>query len=479
VDTPTLDGLARQVLETRTAITTAWMLAAGLMVALTQAGFALIDSGLVRSKNAAHTVTLALLAYSVSMLGFWAIGFGLQMGGSGGGGVLPHEWTLTLAGRSFGLMGLSGFFVSPGLLAGAVASVFVLRVAFMSISTTIPAGATAERWRLSAFVLFSLGMATVIYPIYANWVWGDGWLSALGRNLGLGHGQVDFAGSSVVHMTGGVVALVAAKTLGPRLGKYTLRGEVRPIPAHNMPMVVLGTFVLAFGWLGLAAGSAPAGSDIRMALVAMNTLLASAAGAFSAYVHTRIRFGKPDVSMMCNGLLAGIVGISAACAFVSPGAAVLIGAIASLIAIEGALFIERRLHIDDPVGAGSVHGLTGAWGLLAVGIFANGRAGEGVNGVAGPVRGLLAGSGGQLVASLIGIAANILWVVPSSALALWLIGRIVGNRVTADDEIAGLDVPELGMNGYVSEAIYASPPRSGDLGRAWKSGGQGAGAKTS
>jgi len=469
MDSPTLDGLARQTLDAHTAITMAWTISAGFLVVLIQAGFALVDTGLVRAKNAAHTATMGFLAYVVSILGFWAFGFGLQMGGSGG--LLSHEWTITLGGHSFGLMGLGGFFVSPGLLTSAVASVFVLRAVFMSIATTIPAGATAERWRLSAFVLFSLAIAAIIYPIYANWVWGGGWLSSLGRNLGLGHGQVDFAGSSVVHMTGGVIALVAAKALGPRLGKYTLRGEVRPIPAHNMPMVVLGTFILSFGWLGVTAGSSLVGADVRVALVAMNTLLASAAGGFAAYVHTRVRFGKPDLSMMCNGLLAGIVGISAACAFVSPGAAVLIGAIASVIAIEGALLIERKLRIDDPVGAGAVHGLGGAWGLLAVGVFANGRSGDGWNGVAGPVRGLLAGSGGQLAASLIGIVANLLWVIPASAFALWCIGRIVGNRASADDEIAGLDVPELGMTGYVNEAIYASAARSGESGRGWKSGG--------
>jgi Amt family ammonium transporter len=476
MDSPTLDGLVRQTLDARTALTLAWTLAAGFLVVLIQAGFALVDTGLVRAKNAAHTVTMGFLAYAVSILGFWAIGFGLQMGGSTGG-LSSHEWTITLGGHAYGLMGLSGFFVSPGLLSSAVASIFVLRAVSMSIATTIPAGATAERWKLSAFVLFSMAIATVIYPIYANWVWGGGWLSALGRNLGLGHGQVDFAGSSVVHMTGGVIALVAAKMLGPRLGKYTLRGEVRPIPAHNMPMVVLGTFILAFGWFGLSAGSAPAGADVRIALVAMNTMLSSAAGGFSAYVHTRLRFGKPDVSMMCNGLLAGIVGVGAGCAFVSPGASVLIGAIASVIAIEGALFIERKLRIDDPVGAGAVHGLGGAWGLLAVGIFANGRSGDGWNGVDGPVRGLLAGSGGQLAASLVGIVANLLWVIPASAFALWCVGRIVGNRVGSDDEIAGLDVPELGMTGYVNEAIYASPPRSGEAGRAWKSSGQAAATK--
>jgi len=471
MESPTLDGLARQALEARAAIAMVWTLSAGFLIVLIQAGFALVDTGLVRAKNAAHTVATSLLAYAASILGFWAIGFGLQMGGSGGE-TLSLQLSITLGGHAYGLMGISGFFISPATLTSAVAGIFVLRAVFMSIATTIPAGATAERWKLAGFVLFSLAISSVIYPIYAHWVWGGGWLAAMGENWGLGHGLVDFAGSSVVHMTGGVIALVAAKTLGPRLGKYNLRGEVRPIPAHNIPMVVLGTFILAFGWFGLAVGATPAGTDIQVALVAMNTLLASAAGGLSAFVHTRIRFGKPDVSMMCNGLLAGIVGISAGCAFVSPGSAVAIGVIGSVIAIEGALFIERKLRIDDPVGACAVHGLGGAWGLLAVGIFANGRVGNGVNGVAGPVRGLIAESGGQLVASLIGIAFNLLWVAPTAFVALGLIGKIVGNRASTDDEIAGLDVPELGMTGYVTEAVYGSPSRSGESKRAWTSAGQ-------
>jgi Amt family ammonium transporter len=463
MDSPTLDGLARHIVDERTALALVWMLTAGFLAVLIQAGFAMIDTGLVRAKNAAHTAATVFLAYVASVLGFWAVGFGLQMGGSLGS-LLPHELTITLAGRSFGLMGLSGFFASPALLTSTVAGMFVLRAVFASMATTIPAGATGERWKLAAFVMFSLSIAAFIYPIYAHWVWGGGWLSALGKNLGLGHGQVDVAGSSVVHMTGGVIALVAAKSLGPRLGKYTPRGDVRPIPAHNMPMVVFGTLILAFGWFGLTAGSAAA-ADQLVAVVAMNTILASAAGGLSAYLHTRLRFGKPDVSMMCNGLLAGIVGIGAACAFVGPGSSVLIGALASVLAIEGALFIERKLRIDDPVGAGAVHGVGGAWGVLAVGLFADGRGGDGLNGVAGPVRGLVVGSGGQLLASLIGIVANLLWVIPMSVLALGCIGRLVGKRVGTDDEIAGLDVPELGMTGYVNEAIYASAARGSDAGR--------------
>jgi Amt family ammonium transporter len=263
-------------------------------------------------------------------------------------------------------------------------------------------------------------------------------------------------------MTGGVIALVAAKTLGPRLGKYTLRGDVRPIPAHNMAMVVLGTLLFAAGWFGLACGSALMGVDRRVALMGMNVMLASSAGGLAAFVHTRMRFGKPDLSMTCNGLLAALVAISAPGALVGSVSAVVIGAVASFLAIEGALFIERKLRIDDPVGAAAVHGLGGAWGLLAVGLFANGRAGDGLNGVAGPVRGLLAGGGGQLAASIIGIVANILWVVPATVVTLWIAGRVTGNRATADDEIAGLDVPELGMTGYVSEAVHAGATRGGD-----------------
>jgi Amt family ammonium transporter len=362
-------------------------------------------------------------------------------------------------------------------MASAVAALFVLRAVSASIVATIPSGAVAERWRLSSLVLTSLAVTAVIYPVYGNWLWGGGWLSSLGASFGLGHGVVDCAGSSVVHMTGGIIALVAAKMLGPRLGKYTLRGDVRPIPAHNMPMVVLGTLLLAAGWFGLVTGSALAGTEKRIALVVVNTLLASAAGGLSAFLHTRQRFGKPDLSMMCNGLLAGMVAISAPGAFVGSVSSVVIGAVASFLSIEGALFIERKLKVDDPVGAAAVHGLGGAWGLLAVGIFANGRAGNGLNGVAGPVKGLIVGSGGQLAASMIGIVANILWVFPATAFTLWLVGRVVGNRATADDEITGLDVPELGMTGYVNEAVHATATRSSDLGQAWSSKGQTTAAK--
>jgi len=334
-----------------------------------------------------------------------------------------------------------------------VAALFLFQMVFMDTAATIPTAAMAERWRFSSFVVFSLVISTITYPIFANWVWGGGWLSQLGRNFGLGHGHVDFAGSSVVHMVGGVAALVGARMLGPRLGKYSPSGKVRPIPAHNIPMVVLGTFVLAFGWFGFNPGSTLSGNDGRIAIIAVNTMLASASGAFGAYLWLKFRFGTPDVSLMCNGMLAGMVAITAPCAFVTAPASILIGMVAGVLVIVSAMFIDNRLKIDDPVGASSVHGVCGAWGVLSVGLFADGRYGDGWNGVPGPVRGLLYGDGSQLVASAIGVLTCALWVGAISFVALRVLDLLIGNRVPADQEMGGLDVPEMGIEGYAVEGV--------------------------
>jgi Amt family ammonium transporter len=321
----------------------------------------------------------------------------------------------------------------------------------MDTTCTIPTGAAAERWKFTSFVIFSFVISTVIYPIYANWVWGGGWLSTLGTNFGLGHGHVDFAGSSVVHMTGGVMALVLAKMIGPRTGKYGADGRINPIAPQSIPQVMLGTFILAFGWFGFNAGSTLSGMDTRLAVVATNTMLAGATGAFAAYLYVKARFGKPDPSWLANGMLAGLVAITAPCAFVSSWAAMLIGAIAGVLVVVAAVFIDSKLKIDDPVGAIAVHGVNGAFGILATGIFANGVYGQGLNGVAYGVTGLLYGDKGQFVAELIGIAANIVWVVPVAAASFWIIGKLVGNRVSVEDEVAGLDIPEMGVHGYSAD----------------------------
>ena len=236
---------------------------------------------------------------------------------------------------------------------------------FMDTTATIPTGAMAERWKFSAFMVYGFFLSMLIYPVYGGWVWGGGWLADLGVNFGLGNGHCDFAGSSVVHMTGGVTALVGAWILGPRIGKFNKDGSPNAIPGHNIPMVVLGTLILAFGWFGFNPGSTLAATDLRIGSIAVCTMLATAAGCLSSILYMWAVFGKPDPTMGCNGLLAGAVAITAPCAFVNPVGAVIIGAIAGVLVIWSVLFVERVLKIDDPVGAVSVHGVNGAWGCLS------------------------------------------------------------------------------------------------------------------
>jgi ammonium transporter, Amt family len=466
--TPELQALTQKVAETQTALNITWTLVAAFLVMFMQAGFALVETGMCRAKSAAHTMAMNFLVYSIGIIGYWAIGFGLQMGGVGAiaslgaDATLSHEVSVTIAGREFGLFGAEGFFLSGEYFTPALATLFLFQMVFMDTTATIPTGALAERWKFISFVLFSVAVSTVIYPVYANWVWGGGWLSALGKNFGLGHGHVDFAGSSVVHLTGGVAALVGAKMLGPRLGKYTQGGMPTAIPGHNVPMVVLGTFILAFGWFGFNAGSTLAAMDTRTAVVAVNTLLASAAGAAATTAFVWRKFGKPDVTMMCNGMLAGLVAITAPCAFVGAPLAVLIGAMAGILVVASTLFVESRLGIDDPVGAISVHGVNGAWGIVALGLFANGSYGDGLNGVSGGVRGLFYGDASQLAAALIGILANLAYVAPLTALALFVIGRLVGNRVDPEDEVMGLDVPETGIEAYPADGSARLSPQAAE-----------------
>jgi len=300
-----------------------------------------------------------------------------------------------------------------------------------------------------------------MYPIFGNWVWGGGWLAQLGVNFGLGHGHLDFAGSSVVHLQGGVISLVFAYLIGPRYGKYNKDGSINPIPAHNIPFVMVGTFILAFGWFGFNAGSTLAGGDFRLAIVAVNTMLAGSAGAMAAALWVWfVRMKKPDPTMMANGLLAGLVAITAPCAFVSAGAAVVIGLIAGLLVVEAVFFFDR-IRIDDPVGAISVHGVNGAWGCLALGLFADGTYGDGFNGVGGAVTGLFYGGGtSQLLAQTIGVVTCIITLSIMSFIVFKIIDAIVGNRSSEAHEIEGLDIPEMGMHGYSGIALdkYSETP---------------------
>jgi Amt family ammonium transporter len=449
-----LQELSTRLADTQTALNIVWTMVAGFLVMFMQAGFALVETGLTRAKNIAHTMGMNFFVYAIGIIGFYFVGFGLQMGGIGsafGTDLLKEAFTVTIAGKPFSLFGTSGFMLPPSMYTPALASVFLFQMVFMDTTCTIPTGAAAERWRITSFILFSFVISTLIYPVYAHWVWGNGWLANLGANFGLGHGHVDFAGSSVVHMTGGVMAIVLARMIGPRIGKYSADGRVNPIPAHDISQVMVGTFILAFGWFGFNAGSTLSGMDTQLAIVATNTMLASATGAFGAFLYVKVRFGKPDPTWLANGMLAGLVAITAPCAFVDAWAAMLIGLVAGVLVVAAAVFIDTRLRIDDPVGATAVHGVNGAWGILALGLFANGTYGEGLNGVAGKVTGLLYGDPGQFLAEVIGLVANLLWVAPVAALAFLVIGKLVGNRPPAEDEVAGLDLPEMGVLGYYAE----------------------------
>jgi len=464
---PTLTEVAKQANDLTVSANIVWTLVTGFLVMFMQAGFALVETGLTRSKNVAHTMAMNFLVYSIGILGFWALGFAFQMGGVGamstfgGDPTLSSELTVTVAGHELGVLGAKGFFLTFANYTPAVGAMFLFQMVFMDTTATIPTGAMAERWKFISFVLFSFVISTFIYPVFANWVWGGGWLSQLGKVFGLGHGHCDFAGSSVVHMTGGVAALVGAKILGPRIGKYNADGSPNPIPGHNIPMALLGTFILAFGWFGFNPGSTLSGTDTRISIIAVNTMLASASGAFGACVYVWSRYGKPDPTWLANGMLAGLVAITAPCAFVGAPAAIAIGAIAGVLVVVSAMFIEQTLKIDDPVGASSVHGACGAWGVISLGIFANGSYGEGTNGVDGPVRGLLAGDAGQLLAECIGVTVNVLYVGTMTAVSLWVIGKLVGNRVSAEDEISGLDIPEMGVAGYTAEPGHHIPEAKG------------------
>jgi Amt family ammonium transporter len=451
---PTLIEVAETVGHNKVAINLMWTLLTGFLVMFMQAGFALAETGFTRAKNVGHTMMMNFMVYAIGMTGYWIMGFALHMGGvgalgtMGGTGVLDSEFTISLFGKDFGLFGTRGFFLAGSTYDVAVFALFLFQMVFMDTAATIPTGAMAERWKFSSFIVYGFFISMITYPLFANWVWGGGWLSTLGKNFGLGHGYVDFAGSSVVHMVGGVTALAGAMVLGARIGKYNKDGTANPIPGHNIPMAVLGCFILAFGWFGFNPGSTLAGTDLRIAVVAVNTMLASASGAIFAMLYMWFRYGKPDPSMMVNGMLAGLVAITAPCAFVSSFWAFVIGAVAGLLVCVSVFFVERTMKVDDPVGAISVHGTCGAWGVISLGIFADGTYGDGFNGVQGTVRGLLYGDPSQLVVQIIGPIVNFVFIFGASWLFFKAMDAVMGMRVSPEVELEGLDVPEMGAHGY-------------------------------
>jgi len=448
-----------------------WVLIAGFLVMFMQAGFAMVETGLIRAKNASHTISMNFAVYGLGMFGFFVCGFAFMCGGLNGtaiggpvtlGGVPTLHSMITVGGavngdHGWGLLGTTGFFLSENGYDASVIVLFLFMMVFMDTTATIVTGACAERWKFKSFVAFSIIVGAFIYPVFGCWVWGGGWLAQLGYRLGLGHGAVDYAGSGVVHLQGGALAFITAYLIGPRIGKYGKDGKVNPILPHHIPMVQIGTFILAFGWFGFNAGSSLAGGDGRIGIVAVNTMIAGMSATLSGIAYMWLRYGKPDPSMMCNSMLAGLVAITSPCAFVTPVGAFIIGAIAGVLVVVSVFFFDR-LKIDDPVGAISVHGVNGAWGLIAVGIFSDGSYGQGWNGVGATdylgvagkgVTGLLYGDSKQIIAQLVELGVGVAWNVVVGGLAFWAIGKVLGsNRVPAEVEIAGLDVPEMGLPGY-------------------------------
>jgi len=455
----TLADVVNQVGQNRIAVNFVWTLVAGFLVMFMQAGFALVETGLCRAKNANHTMMMNFMVYGFGLFAYWVMGFAIQQGGSAGisnlGGMNPlnNEFKLSLFGKDWGLFGTKGFFLSGESYDVGVMVLFLFQMVFMDTATTIVTGAAAERWKFAAFAISTFFLGAITYPLFGNWAWGGGWLSQLGANFKLGHGYCDFAGSGVVHSVGGLTALAVAMIIGARIGKYNRDGSPNPIPGHDITMVLLGCFILAFGWFGFNPGStlgASGNGSLRIGSIAVNTMLAGCTGSFGALLYMWMRFGKPDASMSGNGLLAGLVAITAPSGFVNTVGAAIIGFSAGVLVCLSVEFLERVMKIDDPVGATSVHGTCGLWGVLCVGLFADGTSNYGGswNGVDGSVTGLFYGDAGQFVAQLIGVCTLVGVIFTLSYVFNAFIDFFVGQRVSVDVELEGLDLPEMGALGY-------------------------------
>jgi len=458
-DTLTAGGAtATTILPATVTLSVEWTLIASFLVMFMMAGFALVETGLCRAKNAAHTTFVTLMSFVFAATGFWICGFALMQGGApapalGGtpGLEAAREVSILLLGKTFGLFATKGFFLT-GLQNAGVFALFFAQVVLLAVAVTIPTGAMAERWTLKGFYIYACFVSVLLYPLFGNWAWGGGWLANLGANFGLGHGYVDFAGSGVVHALGGLCGLAGAMVLGPRIGKFGKGGRINPMPAHHIPMALAGCIILAIGWFGFTTGRAAlaSGGDLdRIGIIAVVTLLGGAGGALASWAYTLFIGGKPDPTLVGNGLLAGLVGISASAGFVGSGAGFLIGAVAGLLVCWSVNLCDK-FQVDDPVGAISIHGASGLWGVLAVGIFADGTAAYGGswNGVDGPVKGCLHGDWGQLGAQLIGCGTLAVWAFGVSWVFWRIVDEFVGLRVLPEVEIQGLDVSETGVLGY-------------------------------
>ncbi len=417
-----------------TAINTVWTLIAAFLVFFMQAGFAMVEVGFTRAKNASNILMKNLMDFSIGSIAFWLIGFGIMFGAD-----------------KLGLFGSSGFFLTsanPSTQEGLWQFAYwMFQVVFAATAATIVSGTMSERTKFPAYLIYSFFVCALIYPVVGHWIWGGGWLAD--------KGMIDFAGSTVVHSVGGWTALAGALLLGPRLGKYNKDKSSNAIPGHNIPLAALGVFILWFGWFGFNAGSTTSGTNLSIATITVTTNLAASAGAITAMFTAWIKFGKPDTSMALNGALAGLVAITAGCASVSPLSAITIGAIAGVLVVLSVEFIDKILHIDDPVGAISVHGVCGAFGTLAVGLFAQASYGES-SGV-GSINGLLFGGGfSQFLTQLIGVLSVFVWVFGSALVLFYIIKKTVGLRASDEEQLKGMDISEHGMEAYSGFQIFTT-----------------------
>ncbi len=417
-----------------------WMVLAAFLVFFMQAGFAMVESGFTRAKNAGNIIMKNLMDFSIGSVSFFIIGYGLMYGDSiaafiGGSNFFLSQANPVLPEAVDGIIDNSGMFMYAE---------WIFQAVFAATAATIVSGAMAERTKFTTYLFFSLVITAVIYPVSGHWIWqGDGWLTKLGFQ--------DFAGSTVVHSVGGWAGMVGALILGPRMGKYAPDGSPKAIPGHNIPLAALGVFILWFGWYGFNPGSTltASGRDgFSMAFIALNTTLAAATGAIGAMITIWIQSGKPDVSMSLNGALAGLVAITAGCAFVSPASSLIIGFIAGIVVVFSVQFFDFVLKIDDPVGAISVHGVCGALGTILVGVFADTSYGGGMNG-------LLSGGGFKLLGvQLLGVVAVFGWVAVTSFILFFTLKKTLGLRVEKDEELRGLDIEEHGMESYAGFQIF-------------------------
>lgn len=417
----------------KTSVDTVWTLIAAFLVFFMQAGFAMVESGFTRAKNACNIMMKNLMDFSIGSIVYWVLGFGLMFGVS---------W--------YGFFGKDSFFLIDGVPGSNdwAFAFFIFQTVFAATSATIVSGAMAERTKFISYLIYTAIISALIYPIFGHWAWGSlfgktkGWLEALGF--------IDFAGSTVVHSIGGWAALAGAIVLGPRIGKYAKDGRAKAIPGHNIPIAALGVFILWFGWFGFNPGSTTSGTNLSIGRIAVTTNLAAAAGSFTALFLSWILLKKPDPSMALNGVLAGLVAITAPCAAVSPLSAIVIGGAAGILVVLSVLFIDKVLKIDDPVGAISVHGVCGAFGTITAGLFAEASYSGGVNGL------LFGGGFSQLGVQLTGAATAFAWSFGLSMVMFLVLKATLGLRASAEEEIQGLDIGEHGMEAYHGFQIFTT-----------------------